>query len=106
MLILLLILGQIKEEFLLLKMAELQADFDPACIFANISFTPDPLNVTAYSNFLDGLSPQLIFVRFIFRTIEIAIQRCLHIAQNEEDGFLVEQLSLFLMCCLYILQSG
>lgn len=84
---------------------EIQSDFVPRSIFSNISTTADPLNVTNTTEFFNGIIPEVIFIRYIFRVIDIAVDKCVTVINNQ-DFFLIEQLSSFLMFCLNIFQSG
>lgn len=105
--ILFLIVSQIKEEVLILKILETQAQFSLQSIFEHAPATSDPLNVVNTATYLEHLSPEVIFVRYIFRVIEIATEKCLLVARNDGDGnFVVEALSLFLMHCMNVFQSG
>lgn len=85
---------------------ETQTKFSLQSVFEHAPATSDPLNVVNTSSYLEQLSPEVIFVRYIFRVIEIATERCLMVARNEDDDFIVEELSMFLMHCLYVFQSG
>lgn len=85
---------------------EVQSEFSPSSVFQNISTTADPLNVTSTTDFFNGILPEIIFVRYLFRVINTVISRCVEIIGNGEDLFIVEQFSSFLMFCLHILQSG
>lgn len=106
MIVLLLIVTQVKEDILILKIMETQGKFSLQSVCEHAFATTDPLNVVNASNYLEQLSPEVIFVRYIFRVIEIATDKCLQVARNEEDDFIVEELSIFLMHCLNIFQSG
>lgn len=67
---------------------------------------PDPLNATAIVNLFHGIEPEVILVRLLLKTINTVSQKSLASFKIEEDSFLVEQLSTFMMCCVYIFQSG
>lgn len=105
-LILFLIVSQIKEDILILKIIETQAKFSLHSVFEHAPATSDPLNVVNTGSYLAQLSPEVIFVRYIFRVIEITTEKCLQIARNEDDNFLVEEFSMFLMHCMSVFQSG
>lgn len=85
---------------------ETQAQFALQSVFEHAQATTDPLNVVNASSYLEQLSPEVIFVRYIFRVVEIATEKCLKVVKDEEDRFLVEELSMFLMHCLNVFQSG
>lgn len=104
--ILLLIVSKTKEELLLLKIAEVKDKFIPQSVFRYTSVTADPLNVTNTSQVLDNIQAESVFVRFIFRTIDIVVNHCVGLCGTQKDMFLIEQLSSFLLFCLHIFQSG
>lgn len=96
-----------KEDALILKIMETQEEYPPASIFYNVKTTADPLNVTNTSSILEQVAPEVIFVVYIFRIIEVAAERCLNAVMMDEDcNYLVELLSIFLMHCLHIFESG
>ncbi|KAF5303786.1 hypothetical protein FQR65_LT08121 [Abscondita terminalis] len=106
---LLLIVSQIKEELLLLKIMEIHTDFVPRSVFRNVMTTSDPLNVRNTSEFFNDIFPEEIFVRYIFRVIDIAIEKCVDVVNtqsSQEELFLIEQTSSFLLFCMHIFQSG
>lgn len=105
-LILLLILMPIKEETILLKIEELKSDFSPKTVFENVNTTADPLNVINSADTFQGIEPETILIRFIFRVLTNTSQYCLYLVKTNENEYLVEQISTFLMYCLYIFQSG
>ncbi|KAJ8928271.1 hypothetical protein NQ314_019222 [Rhamnusium bicolor] len=105
-LILLLILTPLKEETLLIKINNLKSEFSPNSIFENVITKADPLNVNNNAETFQKISAELIFIRFIFRVVSLTSRQCLLVIRNEENSFLIEQFSVFLMQCLYIFQSG
>ncbi|KAK4875471.1 hypothetical protein RN001_011893 [Aquatica leii] len=106
---LLLIVSQVKEELLLLKIMEVHSDFAPRSVFRNVITTSDPLNVSNTNEFFNDMFPEIIFVRYIFRVIDIAVEKCVDIVNSQstqEELFLIEQTSSFLLFCMHIFQSG
>lgn len=104
---LLLILFQVKEELFLSKILETKFEFGFKIKGENDSATKmDPLNVTKITGCSDGLLPELIFNRFIFQTIDVFVEKVVHVIKNEENDFVTKELTLFLIYCLYIFQSG
>lgn len=101
-----LILSQSKEDLFLSKIMETKLNFGTKIIHKNITLNMDPLNVTKTFDYFEGLSPELIFNRFLFRVVEICVEKLLSIYQNEESTFIVKEFGVFLMFCLYIFQSG
>lgn len=104
--VLLLIVVQIKESVFLAKIYETLKDLPPMSVFKDVECPSDPLNVTNVESCFKGMSPESVFIMFMFRIIDIVLERCLHIAHKEQNVFLVKQLSQFLMICIYIFQSG
>ena len=104
--VLLLIVVQIKESVFLTKIYETLKDLPPVSVFRDIERASDPLNVTNVESCFKGMSPESVFIMFMFRIIDIVLERCLHIAHKEQNIFLVKQLSQFLMISIYIFQSG
>ncbi|XP_017781525.1 PREDICTED: huntingtin [Nicrophorus vespilloides] len=103
--ILLLILSRMKEDKLLLRIADNQMEFAPESVYVHI-VEPDPLNVTKICDVLSHVQPEVVLLRFLFRIVHISLNKCVEIAQNQEHDFVVKQFSFFLMYCLYIFQSG
>ncbi|KAF5273906.1 hypothetical protein FQA39_LY01021 [Lamprigera yunnana] len=106
---LLLIVLQVKEELFLLKIMEVHLEFSPRSVFRNVKTTFDPLNVSNGSNIFNDMFPEIIFVRYIFRIIDIAVEKCveiINIPTTQEEIFLIEQSSSFLLFCMHIFQSG
>lgn len=89
-----------------MKISELHMDFNPKSVFDVVDYTPDPLNVTSSAHLFDGTSPEKIFARLLFKVIELLSQKCLELMNKDEDEFMVEQFSHFLMFCVYLLSSG
>ncbi|CAH0556043.1 unnamed protein product [Brassicogethes aeneus] len=104
--ILLLILSPLKEEVLISKISNLKANFSPFSIFENVVTTVDPLHVVNSESVFQKLSPEVIFVKFVFRVIHLISEECIHIAKNDKNDFLIKQFSVFLIYCLHIFQSG
>lgn len=96
-----------KEDVLILKIMETQEQYDPASIFHTIKTTADPLNVTNTSSVLEQVAPEVIFVLYIFRVIEVTVEQCVIAVRTDVNcDYLVELLSMFLMHCLHIFESG
>jgi hypothetical protein len=101
-----LILSPLKEETLISKMNELKADFAPGSIFENCVPTADPLNVLNSVDIFQGISPEMIFVRFLFKVLTLVSRRCVEIGENGGDDFFVEEIAIFLTYCVHVFQSG
>lgn len=96
-----------KEDALISKIMESQEEYPPASIFCNVKTTADPLNVTNTSNILEDVAPEVIFVLYIFRIVEVTAERCVNaVTADASCDYLVELLSIFLMHCLHIFESG
>lgn len=101
-----LILLPIKEDSLLAKIDELKGEFCPNSVFENINAIADPLNVTNNADMFDGVSAETILIRLIFRVLLNTSKISLLVVKTDENDFLIQQFSTFLMYCLYIFQSG
>uniref|UniRef100_A0A1Y1K0T3 Huntingtin n=1 Tax=Photinus pyralis TaxID=7054 RepID=A0A1Y1K0T3_PHOPY len=104
-----LVILQVKEELLLLKIVETQTDYAPLSVFSNVTTTSDPLNVSNTISLFSDMSPEAVFVRYIFRIIDLAIDRCTEVINSEctqVELFLLEEISSFLLVCTHIFQSG
>lgn len=97
---------QVKEEILLSKILETQEEFSPGSIFPGVKSNSDPLNVSNSTNFLERLAPEVIFVKYIFRIVEFVVQKCVILTKEQQDDYLVEIFSMFLMLLLHIFESG
>ncbi|KAL3269435.1 hypothetical protein HHI36_008505 [Cryptolaemus montrouzieri] len=102
----LIILSPVKEDIILTKISSSKNNFVPNSVFENIVITPDPLNVTNSADFFQHLSPEIILIRFIFRTLTLATKKCTLIVEEGEDTFFIRELSIFMMFCLHNFQSG
>lgn len=105
MLILFLVFSQVKEEAFLAKVLETRLEFGFMCNDESMANT-DPLNVTKITDCYDGLSPELIFNRFIFQTIDVYVEKVVDVIRNEESDFIIKEFTMFLINCLHIFQSG
>ncbi|CAH1990108.1 unnamed protein product [Acanthoscelides obtectus] len=104
--ILLNVLSPLKEDTLLSKIEKLKSEFSPASIFENVTTKADPLNVNNNAETFQNIRAEFIFVRFLLRIISLSAKKCFEVIQNQEGGFLMQQVSAFLMHSLYIFQSG
>lgn len=100
------IITQVKEDALILKILETQSRFAPGCILNGVRVNTDPLNVSNSVNYLEKIPPEIIFVKYLFRVIDLIAARCVSIAKKEEQDYLVEAFSIFLMYCIHIFESG
>nr|CAH7759250.1 unnamed protein product [Callosobruchus chinensis] len=100
------VLSPLKEDALLSKIDKVKSEFSPASIFENVTTKADPLNVNNNADTFQNIPADLIFVRFLLRIISLSARKCLEVIKDQEDLFLDQQLSAFLMHCLYIFQSG
>nr|CAI5834824.1 unnamed protein product [Callosobruchus analis] len=100
------VLSPLKEDALLSKINKVKSEFSPASIFDNVITKADPLNVNNNADTFQNVPADLIFVRFLLRIISLSVRKCLEVIRDQEELFLVQQLSAFLLHCLYIFQSG
>lgn len=91
-----------KEDTLISKINDLKADFAPGSIFENCIPTADPLNVLRSVDIFQGIPPEMIVVKFLFKLLNLASRHC----TKCEDDFFVEEISILLMYFVYIFQSG
>lgn len=101
----LLIISAIKEDTLIAKINELKGEFAPGSIFENCVPTADPLNVLNSVDIFREVPPEMIFVRFLFRVLNLASRICFEM-KNDGNDFFIEEISIFLMYCIHIFQSG
>ncbi|XP_008191527.2 huntingtin [Tribolium castaneum] len=102
----LLVLSPVKEESLIAKINELKAEFAPGSIFENCAPTADPLNVLNSVDIFREVAPEMIFVRFLFRVLNLASRFCVEVTRDGTNDFFIEEISIFLMYCIHIFQSG
>lgn len=106
---LLLLISQVKEDILLMKMNESKMEFAVRSIFRlHITEAPDPLNVSKVAHCLEEISSDEIFARFIFCTIDVIIDECLQVFYKDGccENYIFEQFSTFLMYCVHMCHSG
>lgn len=103
-------IAQVKEDVLLMRIAEVQSEFSVRSVFdvSPNEVTPDPLNVTNPTHLLDGVPASEIFARFIFRVVNIASEKCCGVFNEDGncDNYIFEQFSVFLVYCIHMFQSG
>ncbi|XP_063922689.1 huntingtin isoform X2 [Zophobas morio] len=102
-LIAVLVISPLKEEILISKINELKADFAPGCVFEKYVPKADPLNVLNSVDIFHDIPAEMIFVRYLFKILGLASRRC---SEKPGDDFLVEEVSILLMYCVHIFQSG
>ncbi|CAH2020477.1 unnamed protein product, partial [Acanthoscelides obtectus] len=102
--ILLNVLSPLKEDTLLSKIEKLKSEFSPASIFENVTTKADPLNVNNNAETFQNIRAEFIFVRFLLRIISLSAKKCFEVIQNQEGGFLMQQVSAFLHVYTYFNQ--
>jgi len=103
--LLLFIISPLKEGELLAKIEAIKAEFSPGSIYENYVATADPLNVHNNADAFQDVRAEVVMARLIFRVVAIV---CGLISENgpRSDRFLVSQLSVFLLYCSHIFQTG
>lgn len=106
---LMLLISQVKEEILLMRMSEVKSEFSVRSVFRiDVNEVPDPLNVSKVAHYLEDIPSEEIFARFIFQAIKITIDSCqqVFIENGNCDNFIFQQFSTFLMYCVHMCHSG
>lgn len=104
--IVLLIILPIKEDLLINKIDQLKSEFSPNSIYENVIAKADPLNVYNNADTFGKLQSETVFVRMIFRVISLIAEKIWLALRNEEECFLAEQFSIFLLHCICLFQFG
>lgn len=106
MYILLLIITPIKEDILLNKIDQLKSEFSPNCIYENVITKADPLNVYNNADTFGKIKAESIFVQMVFRVLSLISAKSLLALKNEEQCFISELFSVFLLHCICLFQFG
>lgn len=106
---LMLLISQVKEDVLLMRIAEIKEEFSARSVFRlEVNEVPDPLNVSKVTHYLEDIPSEEIFARFIFRTVTIIVEKCLRVFEEEGhcENYIFQQFSTFLMYCVHMCHSG
>lgn len=99
-------LSSVREDVLLYKLNSIRIDIPIRSIYTKLIQNYDPLNATSSSQSIHNIPPEEIFARFLFRVIHIICERLEKSPVNEQNDYLIEQFSTFLLFCIYMFERG